>query len=101
NIEAGVIIDTRTGDSESVLRDVANGVDAWFGNARDGFNRIDDAAAVIRLTEDGILVEALPRPSEIPIEAGDGSLDDAGVSDRPRTRRPALDDLVTLPRVRP
>jgi hypothetical protein len=97
NVEAGLVLDTRSGDSRDVLRAIADGVDWWFEETRDGFNPISALATVQQLTDDGILVEALPPRLEVPIEAGDAD----GADEQVRVRRPGLHDLVELPRVRP
>lgn len=97
NVEAGLVLDTRAGDSVEVLRAIAAGVDSWFADARAGFYPVPDLGTVQELTESGILVETLPPRREIPVEATDGNAS----GDQEQPPRPALRDLVEIPRARP
>jgi hypothetical protein len=100
NVEAGLSLDTREGDSSDVLRAIASGIDWWFAAQRDGLYRVPDLAAVEHLLHYGILAKALPPRSQLPVEAEDEET--SSDTDQPsRGRRAGLQDLVQLPRVRP
>lgn len=91
NVEAGLIIDTRQGDSPAVLDAVAASVDSWFNPIRAGVEAILNAADVSRLQLQGLLaVTSPPRPTPAQpagsAHAGTGAL------------LPALNPLVTLPK---
>ena len=108
NIEAGLVVDTRDGDSEEVLNSISAAIDFWFTGDREGFYPIVDLAAVAALHAAGILVDALPPRSDVPAEAAGGEVsaeitgdenDALGGTPTVGTRA-SLAPLVTLPRVR-
>jgi hypothetical protein len=89
NIEAGLIVDTREGDSPSVLDAIAAGVNAWFNPARVGLETVTEVQDAHRLRQLGILAAAtVPRPPKI--QAGDIA---GGAG-----QRPSLQLLVPMPR---
>lgn len=92
HVEAGVIVDTREGDPEPLLTQIAEATDAWFVGAPAGFDRIQGPADVQRLYEEGI-VRAAPPPRP-PRPLGLGGLP---------PQRPTLAPLVvfTLPKPAP
>lgn len=89
NIEAGLIIDSREGDSSSILDAIAAGVDVWFDPARSGLEIVEDVQGADRLQQQGILAAVpVPRP---PKALGGG----VGGTTLPR---PSLKLLVPMPR---
>jgi hypothetical protein len=64
HVEAGIILDTRDGDSQDVLASIASAVDAWFTEPRGGYYPVASAADLDALTEAGVLgVPAPKRPA--------------------------------------
>jgi hypothetical protein len=89
NIEAGLIIDTREGDSSSILDAIAAGVDAWFDPARTGLEAVSNVQDADRLQQQGILAAApVPRPPKAQGSGGTGT----------GAQRPSLQLLVPMPR---
>lgn len=87
HVEAGVILDTRSGDDPSILRDIAAGVDAWFVEGRDGLHVIRRRHDLEDLERLGIIGQRTPaRPPSRR----------RGVSDRTGSE-PQLRPLVRLP----
>lgn len=88
HIEAGVLLDTREGEPPSLLREIADAVDSWFGTSRDGITEVGDLGDVDKLLENGILsLVASPRPP------ASRSNSRQGASYRKATLKP----LLTLP----
>jgi NAD dependent epimerase/dehydratase family len=82
HVEAGVIIDSREGDSVEILDAVASGVDAWFDSNRAGLYHV--------ASHEGILTDVPPpRPP----------LTTTGTPPSEQSRRPALRPLIPLPRL--
>ncbi|WP_370157270.1 phospholipase D family protein [Bradyrhizobium ottawaense] len=71
HVEAGLLVDTRDGDSTSVLDQIARGVDDWFSTARPGFERVKSLADVSKLVTAGVLSVA-PPPSAVAQKGGGG-----------------------------
>lgn len=91
NIEAGLIIDTRSGDSPSILDAIAASVDAWFHPGRSGLEAVANPQDADRLQQDGILAAApAHRPTRTPSSTGVVS----------PGQRPSLQLLVPMPRRR-
>lgn len=91
HVEAGIALDTRDGDPVQPLVEMANSIDEWFIQRRDGLNLIEDPDALDVLVENGILANDSPPPpprSETPSSSG------------VRHIAPRLQQLVSLPRVR-
>jgi hypothetical protein len=64
HIEAGLLLDSRDGDSTPILDQIANAVDAWFLESRAGFELVDSASTVDGLSDNGVFaLLAPPRPS--------------------------------------
>lgn len=61
NIEGGIILDSRSGDPDDVLNQIAAAIDAWFTENRGGLHRISNSVDVERLRDDGVLAVA-PSP---------------------------------------
>lgn len=90
HVEAGLILDTRDGDSASVLDDIANGVNAWFNVPhRSGFEQITDANDIARIVSLGLLATA--PPPRVSSAGGNGN---AGIPGRP-----GLKSLASFPAV--
>jgi len=71
HVEAGIIFDTRQGDSVDLLGSVAAATDAWFTTPRPGLERVEGADDVQRLLDDGIIrTVAPPRPPRPPAQGG-------------------------------
>jgi hypothetical protein len=64
HIEAGLLLDTRDGDDPSVLDAIADAVDWWFDDARDGLYVVSVSADLDDLASGGIL--NVPRPVLVP-----------------------------------
>lgn len=94
HVEAGVLLDTQSGDSSAVLDAIAEGVDDWFsGPTRPGLELVQSQADVDRLTAVGVL-SAAPAP-RIGAAGGVGG----GVSTS-RSGRPRLRPLIRFPALR-
>jgi hypothetical protein len=86
HVEAGVILDTREGDPDMILNQIAHAVDEWFNGTRPGVTRITSVSDINALASDGVLAEAAPpRPPSGPPSAGG------------RVARPGLRPLIALP----
>jgi hypothetical protein len=95
NIESGIVLDTRDGDTDDVVSQVAASVDGWFQEERDGFHAVADADAVARLLADGVLSVTPPQPTVREIS------EDVLIGPVPRGSRNRLRPLITLPRDQP
>lgn len=62
NIEAGMLLDTREGDDAGCLGDVADAVDWWFADNRDGLTVVKDQADIDALIATGVLDRPSPPP---------------------------------------
>lgn len=91
NVEAGLIIDTREGDSPAVLDAVAGSVDSWFTPIRAGLEQILNAADVSRLQQLGLLA-VTPPPRPPPVQPPGGAHAGTGAP------LPTLKPLVSLPK---
>ena len=56
HVEAGLTLDTRDGDTDSVLNSIASAVDAWFTENRQGLRVVADIDRVDQLVSEGILI---------------------------------------------
>lgn len=75
NIEGGIILDSRGGDPDDVLNQIAAAIDAWFTENRGGLYRISSSADVERLRDQGVLAVALPPRTPAPTgPAGQGGV---------------------------
>lgn len=65
NIEAGLLLDSSTGDPDHVLSDVAAAIDAWFNGTRPGLSNVASLADLAPLVAAGVLgVTPTPRPTQ-------------------------------------
>lgn len=92
HVEAGIVLDTREGDPNVVLQNIATAIDDWFSQNRPGLEVVRSAADVSALLGQGILsLVPTPQPPRPTV---------AGAATRPA--RPRLQPLVrfrSLPRV--
>jgi hypothetical protein len=98
NIEAGVLLDTRDGDSEEVLGAIAAGVDRWFHETPEGLHLIDTDESIAAAIDLGLLVEALPPRPELPAEVADENTPGPDTGNR-QSGRPRLRPLIGIQRV--
>lgn len=87
HVEAGILLDTREGDPEQILDEIAAATDAWFDTARPGIELVAGVADVQRLLADGII--RANAPARPPRPTGRGG--------QP-PHRPALAPLVAINR---
>jgi hypothetical protein len=85
NVEAGLLIDSREGDSVNVLNHIASSIDAWFDGTRPGVNIVENEGDLDGLEEDGILASA--PPARVPVPRGANGEQD-------QNRRPRLQRLI-------
>ncbi|AXC50828.1 NgoFVII family restriction endonuclease [Paracoccus suum] len=65
NIEAGLLLDSSTGDPDHVLSDVAAAIDAWFNGPRPGLSTVTALADLAPLVAAGVLgVAPTPRTTQ-------------------------------------
>lgn len=88
NLEAGILLDSREGDSISILQEIAASIDDWFQGSPTGVTQITGPATTQKLVNDGIL--GLVRP---PISNGTGG---SGGGSSTATKMP-LKPLVSFP----
>jgi hypothetical protein len=62
HVEAGLTLDTRDGDTDSVLNSIASAVDAWFTENHQGLRVVADIDRVDQLVSEGILIVNRPPP---------------------------------------
>lgn len=100
HVEAGLTLDTRDGDSATILNEIADAVDAWFQQTRPGLNVISNVSDVTQLVTDGVLIVAPPPPPPVPpaVLTGGGT---AGPTGSNRPLPPRLNALASLPPVPP
>ena len=71
NIEAGLLLDTLEGDSSEVLIEIAETVDWWFNQPRDGLSEVSDEQDILALIGREVLDVPMPRiiraPSSGPV----------------------------------
>lgn len=80
NIEAGMLLDTSTGDPDDVLLDVASAIDAWFTGTRPGFSSIASPSDIAPLVAAGILgVAPTPRTTQSTSTSSVGSSTKVGL----------------------
>lgn len=92
HVEAGIALDTRDGDADHHLSQIAAAIDAWFAEQRAGMTLVTGLQAIDDLVEDGVLSLARPpRPATQDRDAAAGG----------RPTRPRLQRLFALPPVRP
>ena len=90
HVEAGLLLDSREGDSLDVLNEIAASVDVWFDGSRSGIEiveRLDDLNA---LEEAGVLASAPPERTSSP---------GGGQGGQNRNQRPRLQPLIQLPSI--
>lgn len=83
HVEAGVVLDTRDGDSAAQLGGIRDAIDGWFSGTRDGLIVVDALDVIDRLVVDGVLAELPPPRAQIERGAGNAA---AGHPPRPRLR---------------
>ncbi len=71
HVEAGLILDTREGDSAALIGEVRAAIDEWFAALRPGFNEVRSPEDVEQLRADGVL--DVRRPKLATAVAADGS----------------------------
>ena len=92
HVEAGMILDTRQGDPQNVLESIADAVDAWFTEARDGLYEVTAHGDLDLLVEARVLgVSPPPRPSRrISPTKGNGQKALQGYSLKPLVAMPPI-----------
>ncbi|WP_439813837.1 phospholipase D family protein [Zavarzinia sp. CC-PAN008] len=85
HVEAGLIVDTRSGDPPALLAQIAAAIDSWFSRSPAGFERIEVADDVARLVENGIIGTVSPPRPPRPLNLGGQ-----------RPKRPLLTPLVVF-----
>lgn len=55
NIEAGILLDSRSGDPKNILDEIAASIDEWFNGTKTGVTAILGVATTTQLVADGIL----------------------------------------------
>lgn len=63
NVEAGIALDTREGDSPSALIDIIAAIDNWFSGSREGLFPVSQESDVAQLVLEGVL--SAPRHSSV------------------------------------
>lgn len=91
HVEAGISLDTRDGDDEQRLSEIAAAIDAWFDEGREGLHLIQDIESVEALVESKVIAAA-PKPRPV---ASEGK---PAPSSSPS--KPKLKPVVTLPPVK-
>lgn len=89
HVEAGVVLDTRDGDDEITLSNIATAIDNWFMGSRPGFTLVNSLTVLDQLVSDGVI--AVVSPPRATTSTG-------GVSGG-RAGRPRLRPLIELPNV--
>lgn len=89
HVEAGMLLDSRSGDSVEELGRIAAAVDAWFDERRPGLEIITAIGDLDRLVAEGILSETSV-PRVVPSGGGSGG----------RPWRPGLKPLLVIPTAR-
>lgn len=90
NVEAGIVLDTREGDSPQQLSQIATAIDAWFNEKRVGLTLVAGNETLDGLVDRGILAIA-PPPKPTESNKGGTSASDA---------RPSLHSIFSLPPVK-
>lgn len=98
HVEAGISLDTRENDPNSLLSDIADSIDQWFEQARPGLVFVNSAADIANAVQSGLLCAAPPPP---PPTTNPGSSGGAGSSGGHQNSSPHLQMLVPLPSVTP
>ena len=89
NIEAGILLDSSTGDPDDVLSDVASAIDAWFTGARPGISLISSLSDLAPLVAAGILgVAPTPRTTQNTSTSSGGSSNKVGL--KPLVKFPSV-----------
>ncbi len=88
NLEAGILLDSRQGDSIHILNEIAASIDDWFQGAAAGVTQIVSSATTQQLVDDGVL--GLIRPA-----TSNGAGGSSGGS--PTTAKMPLKPLVSFP----
>lgn len=91
HVEAGVTVDSRLGDANELLEEVASAVDFWFRSVPPGLHRVSSLADVEQLVTEGILAESTPPRPALPREDGE-----VRIRPGPKDR---LQPLIALPRL--
>jgi len=89
NIEAGMLLDSSTGDPDDVLSDVASAIDAWFTGTRPGVSSIASLSDIAPLVAAGILgVAPTPRTTQNTSTSSGGSSNKVGL--KPLVKFPSV-----------
>jgi hypothetical protein len=89
NVEAGISLDTTSGDPAELLNEIAAAIDKWFTEpSMGGFSRIASEADIVALVAQGVLSEKRPP------RASSGA---AQSTDAPGPAQPRRPKLVVLP----
>lgn len=89
NIECGMLLDTRAGDSPAVLSAVALAVDAWFETRRQGITVVYGREDSARLASAGVISDARPATRR---RSGDQQ-------SKLQPGKPQLRELIAVPRL--
>lgn len=76
HVEAGLVLDSREGDSDAVLGEIASAIDRWFAEGPAGLYLVDSQASVDQLEASGVL--GRPRPQNRRAPGGSASSSGGG-----------------------
>jgi len=91
NVEAGLTLDSLSGDSLEVLAAIAHAIDAWFNEPRPGLYRVNDFGSLEKLIAEGVLALVAPPIRE---QVGTVAIGEAEV------RKARLTPLMKVPALR-
>lgn len=100
NIEAGIILDSASGDSLQLLEKIASAVDAWFEMAREGVTRVASSADISKLVAEGAIRDIpTPKAQRLPPGSTSGAATRARL--KPLVKFPSLFDAPDTPGATP
>lgn len=103
HVEAGIILDSQQGDSQSVLGSIADAIDAWFTEGRPGLYEVGAESDLDPLVAAGVLgVPSPARPKRTVKPAkGSGSTTQPGHSLKPLVAAPGIQTPLPKPKGTP
>lgn len=102
HVEAGIILDSKQGDSQSVLGSIADAMDAWFTEGRPGLYEVGAESDLDQLVAAGVLgVPSPTRPKRTVKPAKSGGSTQQGHSLKPLVAAPGIQTPLPKPKGTP
>jgi hypothetical protein len=103
HVEAGIILDTKQGDQQSVLGSIADAIDAWFTEGRPGLYEVSTDGDLDPLVTAGVLGVPSPNRPKRTVQptTGSGKTTQPGHSLKPLVAAPGIQTPLPKPKGTP